>query len=398
MRSPKGTYETRSQTLMHGRRRAGTALAVGVLTISAGCSSHSNAQTSATADRSIGVPLATSVAALAGTWATFPMGHLDEPTNTFWEVFTLPGGAQHWTEHTPPDVADNGGLVIAPTRAGAVVGFRPSNLLSFSPLASTTDGGTTYAPGLVPGGLANVPDALSVATSGQAAALTATQVLTSAATLSGWQPVTTVAAIGASPAGQACGVKQVTAVTTTDTGIVVGLACSLPGIVGLLRHAGSAFVSADLSLPAPDANAVVEVLRIVQYEQGVAALLGVHTGSTTSYIAAWDSAPGSAAWTMSAPQTSSGTLTSTAVTSGVGFAVLTKASSGALTAAVVAWPGRNWTQLPPPPAGTTTISVASNRSDALVVDSATFTDYQLTDGQWVKAQTVQVAIPYGSSG
>ena len=173
MRSPKGTYTA-------------TVLAVGVLTITMGCSSHSGASSSRTAaNPSIGVPLTTSVAASSGTWATFPMGHLDDPANTFWELFTLPSGGQLWAQHTPPDVADNGGLVIAPTSAGAVVGFRPSELLSFSPLASTEDGGTTYTPGLLSGGLANVPDALSVSPSGEAAALTATQVLTSAATLSG---------------------------------------------------------------------------------------------------------------------------------------------------------------------------------------------------------------------
>ena len=383
MRTSKGTYW----------------LLVGILTISVGCSSHSGASSSATAaDRSFGVPLTTSLTTSSGTWATFPMGHLDDPTNTFWEVFTLPSGGQNWAEHTPPDVADNGGLVIAPTSGGAVVGFRPSNLLSFSPLASTIDGGTTYTAGLLSGGLAKVPDALSVSSSGRAAALTTTQVLTSAALLSAWRPVTTLAALRASPAGQACGAGQVTAVMTTDSDIFVGLSCSLPGVVGLLQHAGSAFVSAAVQLPAADARDVVDVLRIVQYKQGVAALIGVHNGSTTTYIAAWNSAPGSAAWTLSAPQPTSGTLMSTGVTSSVGFAVLIKANSGALTAQVVAGPGGSWTQLATPPAGTATISVASNRSDALVVDSDTVTDYQLTDGQWVKAQTVQVAIPYGSSG
>jgi hypothetical protein len=386
MRSPKGTYTA-------------AALAIGVLTITMGCSSHSSASSStAAANPSSGVPLTTSVAASSGTWATFPMGHLDDPANTFWELFTLPSGGQRWAEHTPPDVADNGGLVIAPTSAGAVVGFRPSQLLSFSPLASTEDGGTTYTPGLLSGGLANVPDALSVAPGGEAAALTATQVLTSAATLSAWQPVTTLAAIGALPAGQACGVRQLTAVMTTGTDLVVGVSCSKPGVVGLLQRAGSAFVSASVQLTTTDANDVLDVLRIAPYKQGVSALIGVHNGSATSYIAAWNSTLGSPTWTLSAPEPVGGALISTGVTSGAGFVVLAKASSGALTAAVVAGPGSAWTQLATPPAGTATISVSSNRSDALVVGSDAFTDYQLTDGQWVKAQTVQVAIPYGSSG
>jgi hypothetical protein len=326
------------------------------------------------------------------------MGHLDDPSNTFWEVFTLPDGGQQWAEHTPPDVADNGGLVIAPTPTGAVVGFRPVDLLSFSPLASTTDGGTTYAPGLLSGGLANVPDALSVAPGGSAAALTGTQVLSSTATLSAWQQVASVAAITASPAGKACGVEQLTAVTKTDDGLFVGATCSAPGIVGLFQHTGSQFVSAGIQLPATDGLASVEVLRLVQYRQGIAALLAVRDGSSTSYVAAWNSAPGSAAWSLSAPHTLAGALVSTAVTSGTGFAVLTAAPSGALAAAVIAATGDSWTDLAAPPAGTATISVAGARTDAQVVDSATFTDYQLSAGHWVKAQTVQVAIPYGSSG
>ena len=106
----------------------------------------------------LGAPLATSVSTTLGSWATIPMGHLDDPANTFWEVFSLPAGATTWAAHTPPDVADNGGLVAAPTSTGVVVGFRPSDLLKFSPLASTADGGVTYTTGLVPGALSAVQE------------------------------------------------------------------------------------------------------------------------------------------------------------------------------------------------------------------------------------------------
>lgn len=383
---------------MRGRRRAAVAVAVGTLAVTA-CSSHSAPGSSAAApDAAVGVPLATSVATSLGNWATFPMGHLDSPSGTFWEAFTLPAGSDKWVERTPPNVADNGGLVTAPTSTGVVVGFRPSHLLSFSPLAVTNDGGATYMPGLVSGGLANVPDALSLAPNGRAAALTDTQVLTSTAALSAWQTLITVAAIKASPAGVACGVQQLTAIMTNEGGVFVGAACSTPGVVGLFQQAGSRFVSANVQLPSADAKASVEVLRIVPYNQGVAALLGVRDGSTTGYLAAWNSSPGSAAWTLSAPQTSSGVLISTAVAPGAGFGVLTSGSSNRLAAAAIAGQGSNWAQLGAPPAGTATISVSANRTDALVVDSATFTDYRLTNGEWVKAQTIQVPIPYGSSG
>ena len=216
--------------------------------------------------------------------------------------------------------------------------------------------------------------------------------------LSGWQPVTTRAAIRDLAAGKACGVEQLTAVAATDNGFSLVLRARSPGVVGLLQQAGSAFITAPCSYRPQTRRRVVEVLRIEPDEQGVAALLGVHLGSTTSYVAAWNAAPGSGAWTLSAPQASPGALISTAVTSRGGFAVLTRTSTGTMAAAAIAGPGSSWTQLAAPPAGTAAISVAATRSDALVVDSATFTDYQLTDGQWVKAQTLQVAVPYGSSG
>jgi hypothetical protein len=368
-------------------------LAVAALTA---CSSRATPTASPGSDGQTGAPLATSVDTALGNWATFPMGHLDDPTNTFWEEFTLPAGADKWVERTPPDVADNGGLVAAPTSTGVVVGFRPSDLLSFSPLASTTDGGVTYTPGLLPGGLADVPDALSVAPGGRAAAIVGTAIVTSPSPLSGWQPSATLAAISASPAARACGVREITAVTITDSNPFIGAACSATGVVGLFEQAGSTFRSVGPSLPGVTGH--VQVLRLVHADQGLAALLGITTGSGTSYVAAWNSTPTSATWTISAPLAVSGQLTSSAVTSGAGFAVLTTNSGTALSASVITGPGASWAQLAAPPTGTATVAVSESRTDALVVDSATFIDYRLVSGNWVKAQTVQVAVPYGSSG
>jgi hypothetical protein len=368
----------------------------------AACSTRATSTGSPGADNGpIGAPLATSVVTPLGSWAIVAMGKLDDPLNTYWEAFTLPTGAQEWVERTPPDVADNGGLVTAPTTTGVVVGFRPSDLLSFSPLASTTDGGATYSPGLLSGGLAGVPDALSVAPSGRAAALTPTQVLTSTSALATWQPVATVAAITASSAGRSCRPLQMTAVTATDTGTFIGAACGAPGVAGIVQQTGSTFASVGPQLPGADANDRVEVDRLVQDSpgsQGLAALLGIRGSAGTTYVAAWNSKPGSAGWTLSAPTSTVGVLVSTAVTSSSGFAVVTRSSSGALSAAVVNASGTDWTQLPAPPAGTATIAVSDSRTDALAVDAATFIDYRLTAGQWVKTQTTQVAVPYGSSG
>ena len=285
---------------IRGRRGVGIVLAAGAVLAGAltACGSHSPSGSDA-ATGPIDIPLATSVVTPSGTWAMFAMGHLDDPANTFWEEFALPSGADQWIERTPPDVADNGGLVTAPTSDGVVVGFRPSADLKFSPLASTSDSGATYTPGLLTDGLANVPDALSVTASGQAAALTPTQVLTSAAGLSGWRAVATLSAISTSSAGRACGVQRLTAVLVTENGLFAGAACSAPGVVGLLERSGSQFESAGLHLQGGDAQAHIDVLRVVQDKGTIAVLLGVRTGASTSYVAAWNQEPGSSAWTVS---------------------------------------------------------------------------------------------------
>jgi hypothetical protein len=40
---------------------------------------------------------------------------------------------------------------------------------------------------------------------------------------------------------------------------------------------------------------------------------------------------------------------------------------------------------------------AGGRTEALGVQSATFTDYRLTTGRWVAVQTITVPIAFGSS-
>ena len=70
-------------------------------------------------------------------------------------------------------MADNGGLVAASGAGGTslLVGFRPSQGLTYSPLASSTDTGKNWTPGLLDADLADVPDAMAVAPSGRTLAL-----------------------------------------------------------------------------------------------------------------------------------------------------------------------------------------------------------------------------------
>jgi hypothetical protein len=69
--------------------------------------------------------------------------------------------------------------------------------------------------------------------------------------------------------------------------------------------------------------------------------------------------------------------------------------------ATIAGPGASWLQLPALPAGTQTLAAGpAGQLDALVTAGSKMTDWRLARGStsWKVAQTVQVAIPYGSSG
>ena len=222
------------------------ALALGVAL--AGCAGGGKAASKAPIPVVL-TPLATTLGTARATWVIVPMGHLNDPLNTFWQVFVLPKSARSWELVTPPGVADNGGLVAAATNYGKLlIGFRPSQDLSFSPLAITTDDGKTYQPDLITGGLANLPDALSTATNGDTAALVnrGATVLGRTGRAAEWHQLATLTSLAASPAGRACGADRITAVAVTDAGTYLGLACNRDGTVGLVKRAATSFQSAGL--------------------------------------------------------------------------------------------------------------------------------------------------------
>ena len=74
------------------------ATAIAVLGLSAAaCSSSGSSTTSPPDDALSPTPLATSLESAGATWATIPMGNLDQPLNTFWQLFELPQGATRWS-------------------------------------------------------------------------------------------------------------------------------------------------------------------------------------------------------------------------------------------------------------------------------------------------------------
>jgi len=388
---------------------AGGAIVIGISVLS-GCGSSATRTDLTASPPAMVARLDTAVSGSQGTWAVLAMGDIGQLDDTFWQSFYLPPTGGRWALRTPPGVADNGGLVIASRGAQLVTGFLPSNLLRFAPLALTSDEGKTYAPALLPDALADVPDALSFSTTGTAVALTGEEVVAASAGLSSWSPLITSSAIGASAAGASCGLQRLTAVVATPASVVVGADCSHTSMAGVFAvgtargtRATAQPTLAGPTLPAGARPAAIDVLRLVPYKAGLALLMASNPGPRPTYRAAWESTL-AGPWTLG-PALPSWPLVSTSVTAAGGFVILTggapsSGSGGGPLGAATIGPGQaSWSILPTPPATTAAlvVTVPPGGTEALGVDSATFSDYRLTAGRWAPAQTIAVPIAFGSS-
>jgi hypothetical protein len=346
----------------------------------------------------------TSVSNATGTWTTVDMGGSASQYNNFWQLFIRPAGASSWKLVTPPGTADNGGLVLA-VGAGpsGISAFRPSQLLTFTPLIQTRDGGQAWS-ALSPldAPLASTPSALALepAGSGQVLALTtsstAEQGSPSAAT---WTTLASLRTLAATSAGRRCGLSALTAAGYLPSGMpmVAGM-CSRPGIAGIFADQdGGAWQAAGPVLPPSLSDQDVTVLRLFTAGKQAVALLRAGNGHDTSLFAAW-SGPTSSQWTVSPPLNLHGKVLTSASFGPAGSVV---AIIGGGTAALIASSARSWQRLPALPSGTATIALnAAGPADALAVHRSTLTVWQLaTDGQaWTRAQVINVPIEYGSSG
>ena len=365
---------------------AGTALLAGC----ASAASHPSSAPPAAA----AAPLATSMSVTgAGTWAIVAMGGSSADQNNFWELFTRPAGSTQWELVTPPGVADNGGLVASGGDGSLTVAFRPSQGLTFSPLASTRDDGKTWATGLVDAAVAAVPDALAAGSGSTLALLADGTIEQSSAASANWTKLATAGAIATSPAGRQCQVTGLTAVAYTRSGSPLAAAsCGRSGIVGIFaRTAAGTWQAAGPAAPGGDP---VRVLRLTGTAAGDTALLESGTGSAASLFAAW-TADGTRWTTSSALSTGSAQVLASGT--GPGSTAWVLLTDG--RAAIIPGPGAAWRQLPAPPKGTATLAAVSGTTvDALAVNGANLTVYQLTQGgTWTKTQSARVPIQYGSS-
>jgi len=340
-------------------------------------------------------PLATSLVTSQGAWAIAVMGGSAASENNFWQLFVRPAGASRWSLVTPPAVADNGGLVAAGAEGGAamLVGFRPSQGLTFSPLAMSSDTGKNWAPGLLDASLADVPDALAVSASGRILALLRDGTIevaptAAAATAGQWSQLTTLSALAASAPGRRCGLVAVSAVSfgLNDTPMAAG-SCLRRGVAGIFADSGGGWQAAGPSLPAGFGGDQVQVFGLGGTKDGNAALL---LAGNDLLAAWWDGTR----WAVSAPVAAAGGIAASGFGPGGSIWVLL----GGGRAETVTGAGGSWQALAPAPAGTATLAPGPGGGyDALAVSGSRLTVWRLASAAWAKVQVINVPIEYGSS-
>jgi hypothetical protein len=346
------------------------------------------------------IPLAATSVSPTTSWATLALGHLDDPDNTFWQLFGL-SATGHWALRTPPGVASNGGLMTTVGTTSVLSGFGISQDLHFSPLALTTDQGSSWSTGLLPGALARVPDSLAESSGGGSLALLADRggtVVSNAGDLTTWTTVTTARRLASATARSGCPAARITAVS--GAGAVGGVCARVPR-AGIFLRSGSEWSLVGPTLPSAG-RGPTEVIRLVTTPAGTAALVSAGPRGDATLYSLW-STDGLKTWTVSAGYPlGRAALVSTGSTGTGGFVVASRlAAKGAVRAAEsgpAGTSGSAWNVLPALPATVSAVAATpSGGLDALAGRNSTLTVTTLSGGTWVPAQKLSVPVQYGSS-
>jgi hypothetical protein len=376
---------------------ASAVLAVAAL---AGCGTAQHAQVAAAAATVPPPSLALSLDSAAGTWATVDMGGSAAQYNNFWQLFVRPAGAASWRLVTPPGMADNGGLLLASTGGRSLVtGFRPSHLITFSPLISTSDDGAHWATGTLAAGLSDVPDALAAAPGdGDLIALLPDSVQLSRPGGSGWTTLARVRSVTESAAGRACGLSGLTAVAFSPAGVPMAAgACTKAGTAGIFALDAGQWQAAGPALPGSLAGQPVTVLRLTTLGGRQLALLSVGAGPAATVVAAWTES-GSGRWDLS-PGLRTGGKQVLSASFGPGGAAGLVLSGG--QGEFLAGPGSSWRHLPSLPSGSQVLAIGTGgQVEALASRGSVLTVWAAgpASSGWSRQQAINVPIQYGSSG
>lgn len=340
--------------------------------------------------------MATSTAAGADTWAVVPMSA--DPA--FWQVFARAGNSGTWKLVTPPGVAINGGIVAAAGPADALtVAVRPSDDLTFSPLAATANGGATWsAGGPINAAVAASPDALAASGGHLAAVLSDGTVETSSDAGASWSAAAAPGAIAGSPAGKGCGGAVRVDAVSFWMGTAGLLAAGTCGTAGTTAEFAYSVAGGWQRLRLPLTGQVVRLAGGMSLIQGEAGLTALWRGAGWY---AYAPSAATAAVIQSAPLPDAGAVVASGTLSPAGAWVLLPGGRAATVSGLSTTPGGpRWLLLPPVPAHTTVLASGPRGAvDALAVAGATLTVWRLPQAatRWSKVQTTDVPIQYGSS-
>ena len=358
--------------------------------------------------RALPTPLATSVRAGGGTWATVPMGNLTQPLNTFWQLFYRADGSTSWSDKVQATaVATNGGLVLATAGKSLSVGVRPSNDLTFSPIISTVDSGRSWSNGLLSQGLAAHPEALATGPRGTALAIVdgprGGEVLNSTHGLSSWQSLVSTDTLSSGPSGRACDLRALTAVGYASGTALLGASCDSPGAAGIFVREGAHWQATGPKGPAlssPPGGSEVLGLLPLHPGAGLAALLALSGAGGKRLVVAWTS--DGTTWRASRPLLLGrpDRLVSFGPDDDNGAFVLVALPDGQNELAVADRAPSGWHQLSAPPPGTATVAFGPGTSvAALAASSTVLTVWALHPGatKWAQTQVMHVPVQFGSS-
>ncbi len=344
-------------------------------------------------------PLTASMPVAGGSWVVLPVG-ASSGEGRFWELLRSAGGSPRWSLVTPPGVQDNGGLALAPAPGGTTfAGFIPSDNLRFSPLARSSDQGESWAPDLLPDGLAAAPDSLAAGVGDALLALTpghGGEVLDRLARGASWRPLASVHSLAATAAARGCGLESIAAVAF-DSGRYpsVGGACEHPGQIGEFVDDQGTWHHAAPAVPPGLDGYTADVLRLTDTPAGTFSLASLTSGSKEDLIAAW-SGDGGKDWRRA--ETLPLAAGRKVITAGPGprreAYVLADRADGSETLWISAGPAAAWRSSPPPPAGTTAVALTGKGDvDGFVVHGKTIEEWSLRAGArgWRRGQVIHVA-------
>jgi len=351
-------------------------------------------------------PLPSAVAATTASWVVLPMGQLSDESNTFWQVLHAAPDSSHWTVVTPKGAADNGGLAVGASGGLTVVGTLPSGLLRFSPLSATDDGGTTWNPVFLPGGLAARPDALAYGTGGphSGLAVIGATVFTADSFLSSWSPLVSLDRLRrVSPD---CGGTVIDAVTVRQTDEpMVATGCRRDGHVAVFADDAGVWTQVGTALQGRWADSSTSIIRLQSTPSSLTALVEAGQSGRSALVGLWQGT-GTNGWSASSPLGLSRDASVLATSVGPTGAIVALVGSRSTPTAYALVPGGPWMRLPTPPSGTIAVGPMTLTDgfggpllNAFAVHGTQLEVYALTPSgsRWVKSQTTQVSLAYGSS-